>query len=167
MVEVKENLETLNSKFEDLERNQIRDEEMREMEIKIDELEQKTLESKIIISSTEPFVDAESDTPDRKTGVVRHRLSDKLGIDSTLLSSIPIHQLDTEGKRFLMNVGDPSTRLLMFKKIRQKKPDNLFLNDFLTKKRPSLMYEMRKLRDLKTKLKVKRCSLTMGGCLSL
>ena len=117
---------------------------------RIDELEQRSLNSKAILSLSEPLTVNEAQSGDR-TQVVRTHLSQTLNLPLDELSTISAYSFDSEGYtpgcRFAIEFADPAVRPKLFKKFRQIRPSDQFLNDFLTKKRNNVLYGIRKLRE--------------------
>ena len=119
------------------------------LEDRIDELEQKSLNSKAILTLSHPLAIDATHSADR-TQLVKDHLSSTLSLPIEDLK-ISAHSFDSEGYtpgcRFVVDFNDPTTRPMIFKKFRQIRPRGQFLNDFLTKKRNNTLYEIRKLRD--------------------
>ena len=116
-----------------------------------DEIEQRTLHSKLILSTVEPIHLDEGSR--HQTSKISSYLTHNLQIPANELVSISAHQMGSTGKKFAIEIGDPELRYKLFAKCRQLKPQGLFLSEFLTKKRHRLLYEIRKLRDSTPKLK--------------
>ena len=119
------------------------------MEIMLDEIEQKTLDLKLILSTSNPIV-SENRTSRSRTDEVRDFIALKLGMPTTELNSISAYQMDDTAKKFAIELDSPGLRQNLFKKCKELKPSDLFLNEFLTKRRHNTLYHIRKLRDNST-----------------
>ena len=140
------NIET---RVESLENNEGASDYVHAMENRIDELEQKSLNSKAILTLSTPLA-VDSTSSGDCTQLVKSHLSSTLTLPIEELK-ISVRSFDSEGYtpgcRFVVDFNDPTTRPKIFRKFRQVRPGGQFLNDFLTKKRNNILYEIRKLRD--------------------
>ena len=121
------------------------------IESRLDEIEQRTMHSKLILSTVEP-IQLVQDTR-HQTSAISSYLTENLQIPANELVSISAHQMGNTKKKFTIDVGDPDLRYKLFAKCRTLRPQGFFLSEFLTKKRHKLLYDIRKLRESTPNLK--------------
>ena len=119
-----------------------------EMESRLDELEQKSLSQKLILK-----IDDVSDSRNFDLAAVRNYLSNKLQMSAEEVGTINGYPLSDDGHRFVLDVTTQSTRYKLFKQCKAIKPSTIYLNEFLTKKRDKMMFDLRRLKETKPSLK--------------
>ena len=120
---------------------------------RIDELEQCSLNAKCILSTSTPLTDGDVIRRGDTTFLVRLHFAEKLNMPATELHDITAYSFDDEGKKFVIDFTNAAFRLKLFKKFREVKPHGEYLNDFLTKRRHNLLYEIRQLKDANPRLR--------------
>ena len=126
------------------------------IEEKLDDIEQVTLNSKLILTIPEPPTESRdmiNESSLRCTQFVREQLVEKLRLTQTEVGTISVRQVKDSTNRFILELGDQQVRYQIFKKCKEFKPDSFYINEFLTKHRHTLMYDLRKLKDTKPRLK--------------
>ena len=120
---------------------------------KIDELEQRSLNTKCILNTSTPLADGEGVRHGDRTTLVRLHFAEKLNMPAAELHDISAYSFDDEGKKFVIDFTNAAFRSKLFKRFREVKPPGEYLNDFLTKRRHNLLYEIRQLREANPRLK--------------
>ena len=114
---------------------------------RIDEIDQRSLQCKLTLSTTEPILAVGRSTSKLRSSEVQNFLKSNLHLPDSELKSISAYQMDSEGKKFGFEVADPGLKRKLFSKCRELKPTGFFINEFLTKKRHNLVYNIRKLKE--------------------
>ena len=70
-------------------------------------------------------------------------LSSKLNIPLKELDDLIFQKFGNFNNKFVAKVSNSSLKSRMFKAVKTARPENVFINEFLTKKRENLMYELR------------------------
>ena len=150
---VAENVSNIASRVESLESTTLGDDNSASFLRKLDDLEQNALNTKAILTVAEALVCDEPPTSGDRTTLIQNYLARVLRMSVNDLTSMTAYRFDADGKRFVIDFYDRSLRPKVFKKFRELKPQNAYLNDFLTKRRSHILYETRKLRETFPRLK--------------
>ena len=105
------------------------------MERKIDNIEQISLNSKVILRTEQSVSTATAGarSSPSDTEVIRDCLSSQRQLSSVDTPLIFARQIDSDGKKFILNLGNPDIRQKLFRKCKELKPSGLLLSEFRTK----------------------------------
>ena len=134
----------------------VNSEKVLEMELKLDDLEQRSLNCKLVLNVIGSTFAPRDQTAGFDFEAVLNVLTEKLHIPRQELQSIRGYPLNEDMDKIALELPKPEIRYKLFAKFKELKPDGLFLREFLTKKREDLMFRLRELKRSKTKPKLKR-----------
>ena len=145
----------LNARMTSVESGPMPDDKVVAMERKIDDIEQIALNSKVILRTEQSIstATAGAGSSPSDTEVIRDYLTSQLQLSSVDTPLICARQIDSDGKKFILDLGNPDIRQKLFRKCKELKPPGLFLSEFLTKRLHKLTYDLRKLKDTHPNLK--------------
>ena len=121
-----------------------------EINMRLDELEQESYNSKLILTVDPPLCSTQSRD---STEIVRNHLISELNLSESQVLALSAHRISSEMKKFILSINDQTARHAIFRKCKELKPQHLNINEFLTKRRHILMYDLRRLRDRNTQIK--------------
>lgn len=117
------------------------------LENRLDDLEQATRDKHLLISS--PEIDfASSDLISSTVDLI----SSKLHISKDLFIGTKAQKFGSKGTTVLLTLNNPTLRPTLFKNVRKVKPDNLYINEFLIKKRENIYRQLREKKKMDNKL---------------
>ena len=115
-------------------------------ESRLDDLEQAALQTKLILSLT-TAQPTNTGTPKMQTSAIKDILTETLGILPAQMDAMGAYRIDTAGKRFVLDPVNCDLRAILYNKCKVIKPTTLYVNDYLTKRRHNLIYNIRQLKD--------------------
>ena len=123
-----EKVSTFESRLESLERGTVEDDST-SLSRKIDDLEQKALNTKAILTVPTALVADGSPNSGDRTTLIRNHLVSTLNMTLDELKMMTAYRFDDEGKRFILDFYDLSLRPKIFTRFRQVNPQDLYLNE--------------------------------------
>ena len=80
------------------------------------------------------------------TNDIKSFIKTQLHLSDGDVADISIRKLGAGNERFLVDVGSSTIKSKMFKKCKEHKPADFYLNEFLTNRRSKLQYDLRQLK---------------------
>ena len=74
---------------------------------------------------------------------VSETLNRRINLDPSFLDGVTVNKFGKFNDKFILEVSSMSMKSFLFKVIKEKKPRDIFVNEFLTRKRSQLFYEIR------------------------
>ena len=137
---------------------EIRDQKMFYLENKLNEIEQYSKKTNIIISSSTDFLNKS----DNKKSEFINFVKNQLNIDIDPYDVVAIHELPNKNKdiyKTIVKFHFHETKSKIFKNIKKLKDTNIYINDHLTKYNSEIFY---KARNLLKYSKIKYCWTVNG-----
>ena len=110
--------------------------EIRKLSFNLEDLEQKFANDKIIITCN---------SLDNNKSLLEN-LSSKLKLSSKELDGLVIEKFGNLQNKFLVKIPKTSTKSIIFVAAKKEKPRDLYVNEFLVKRREKLLYDLRMLK---------------------
>ena len=137
---------------------EIRDQQIFYLENKLNEIEQYSKKTNIIISSSTDFLNKS----DNKKSEFINFVKNQLNIDNDPYDVVAIHELPNKNKdiyKTIVKFHFHETKSKIFKNIKKLKDTNIYINDHLTKYNSEIFY---KARNLLKDSKIKYCWTVNG-----
>ena len=137
---------------------EIRDQKIFYLENKLNEIEQYSKKTNIIISSSTDFLNKS----DNKKSEFINLVKNQLNIDIDPYNFVAIHELPNKNKdiyKTIVKFHFHETKSKIFKNIKKLKDTNIYINDILTKYNSEIFY---KARNLLKDSKIKYCWTVNG-----
>ena len=97
--------------------------------------------------STEPPNNGQQRNNQPSIAQVQSALKEKLALDDSTMSDIRIRRTSRRNNsKFLLHLGSPAVKNLIFRSMKTHHPDDMFLNEYLTKRRENIFYQLRKMK---------------------
>lgn len=120
--------------------NKMKDVKIKELENRVDAIEQREKRYQVIVSSPEISSMCNENFGDN----IKGQMAQKLGLSKNILDRFTYKRIGIEGKRkALVTVNNDEERSVIFVAAKTTKPNNFFINDALTKNRDQLFFSIR------------------------